>query len=234
MSGVVEIKFGNSNKDQSSQNITKKVYSKGNIVVSIPQTSTTPYKIISIKNYNPDDDLKQYIDERIIKKKLSPPKTSKPKYKSIKKSVKEMVDQIYKEMKTEDPDAELKKNVGYILRNTFTEEELKDNFVLSKSPTINQKKEEIQKKEETKRKEEIQKKEEIKKKEEIQKNNIKNKVKPYIPETKVVEHPVIDERYLKRTINIFQENLNLVKQINDVLEKSIYINEEKKKEKCKN
>ena len=50
MSNIIEIGFGN-DKSRSKKNQTTKVYNKGNIVLSRPQSSKNPYQILSIKKY---------------------------------------------------------------------------------------------------------------------------------------------------------------------------------------
>ena len=68
-----------------------------------------------------------------------------------------------------------------------------------------------------------------KKKEEKEKNK---KIKPYIPDIQYNEEKEINERYLKRTINIFKENEYLINRINELLKRSKVINEQEiKKEK---
>ena len=217
MSNIIEIGFGN-DKSRSKRNKTTKIYNQGNIVLSRPQSSKNPYKILSIKKYKSSQNLKQ---ENKTQNKIprSHSKTKpKAKYnisykkntesKPMKKTVKEMHEQIHKEIDEMDENEELKKNVGYILRNSFTNEELKDSFEFGPSPKRNRLKLLNQKKG----------------------LSAKQKIKPYIPVLEVKDQNVVNERYLQRTINIYKDNENFINKINNVVKNSKFVNEEKIKE----
>jgi hypothetical protein len=214
MSTIIEIGFGN-DKSRSRKNNTTKIYNRGSIVISRPQSSKNPYAILSIKSYNSLEKTKNKSFTKNKSKKLSLNKKKKYKkteYKSIKKSVEEMHKKIKKEIDKMNEDEELKKNVGYILRNTFTKEELENIVDFGPSPKQNKLKL-------------------LKKKVDDEQNTIK-KIKPYIPQLDKNENKNINERYLKSTINIYKDNEFIVNKINDMLKNSKYINEEEiKKEK---
>ena len=217
MSNIIEIGFGN-DKSRSKKNQTTKIYNQGNIVLSRPQSSKNPYQILSIKKYKSSQNLKQ---ENKAQNKIPRARSkTKPKPKSnisynknteskpMKKTVKEMHEQIRKEIDEMDENEELKKTIGYILRNSFTNEELKDNFEFGPSPKRNRNK--------------------------IlnQKNGIpvKQKLKPYIPVLEVKDQNVVNERYLQRTINMYKDNERFINKINNVVKNSKFVNEEKIKE----
>jgi hypothetical protein len=213
MSNIIEIGFGN-DKSRSKKNQTTKIYNKGNIVLSRPQSSKNPYQILSIKKYKSSQNLKQENKIPRARSKTKPKAKNNISYnkntesKSMKKTVKEMHEQIHKEIDEMDENEELKKNIGYILRNSFTNEELKDNFEFGPSPKRNRNK--------------------------IlnQKNGIpvKQKLKPYIPVLEVKDQNVVNERYLRRTINMYKDNERFINKINNVVKNSKFVNEEKIKE----
>jgi hypothetical protein len=119
-----------------------------------------------------------------------------------------MHEQIRKENEEMDENEELKKNIGYILRNSFTSEELKNNFEFGPCPKRNRNKLLNQK------------------------NGIpvKQKLKHYIPVLEVKDQNVVNERYLQRTINMYKDNERFINKINNVVKNSKFINEEKIKE----
>jgi hypothetical protein len=213
MSNIIEIGFGN-DKSRSKKNQTTKIYNKGNIVLSRPQSSKNPYQILSIKKYKSSQNLKQENKIPRARSKTKPKPKSNISYnknkesKPMKKTVKEMHEQIRKEIDEMDENEELKKTIGYILRNSFTNEELKDNFEFGPSPKRNRNK--------------------------IlnQKNGIpvKQKLKPYIPVLEVKDQNVVNERYLRRTINMYKDNERFINKINNVVKNSKFVNEEKIKE----
>ena len=104
--------------------------------------------------------------------------------------------------------------VGYILRNTFKNEELEN--ITDFGP--NSKKNKIKLNNKNKENEEKPK-----------------KIKPYIPIIEFKEPNEINEKYLQRTLNIFKENEYIINQVNNILKKSKIMKEENKKnEKRKN
>ena len=213
MSNIIEIGFGN-DKSRSKKNQTTKIYNQGNIVLSRPQSSKNPYQILSIKKYKSSQNFKQENKIPRARSKTKPkakyniPHNKNTESKPMKKTVKEMHEQIHKEIDEMDENEELKKNIGYILRNSFTSEELKDNFEFGPSPKINRNKLLNQK------------------------NGIpiKQKLKPYIPVLEVKDQNVVNERYLQRTINIYKDNERFINKINNVVKNSKFVNEEKIKE----
>ena len=111
---------------------------------------------------------------------------------------------IRKEINDMNEDEELKMNIGYILRNSFTKEELENIFDFGPSPKINRIKLSNNKKIEP----------------------IKQKIKPYLPIFETNNEKNINERYLQRTINLYKVNENIVGKINEVLKNSKFINED--------
>ena len=102
--------------------------------------------------------------------------------------------------------------MGYILRKSFKEEELEN--IIDFGPNSTQNRIKLNKKKE---------------------EEIPKKIKPYIP---IIDYndesKEINERYLKRTLNIFKENEFIIKKVKEILNKSKIINEEKiQKEKEK-
>lgn len=213
MFNIIEIGFGN-DKSRSKKNQTTKIYNQGNIVLSRPQSSKNPYQILSIKKYKSSQNFKQENKIPRARSKTKPkakymiPHNKNTESKPMKKTVKEMHEQIHKEIDEMDENEELKKNIGYILRNSFTSEELKDNFEFGPSPKRNRNKLLNQK------------------------NGIpiKQKLKPYIPVLEVKDQNVVNERYLQRTINIYKDNERFINKINNVVKNSKFVNEEKIKE----
>ena len=214
MINLIEIGFSK-NKSSSKNNQNIMVYNKGNIIISRPQSSKNPYTILSIKNFkiNGDLKLKKKTNKSYTKYKCNKPNKKnniKKEYKTIKKSVEEMHRRIKKEINDMNDDEE-KKNVGYILRNTFTKEELENIIDFGPSPKINRIKLSNNYKKE---------------------KQISSKAKPYMPVLETKEQNIINERYLQRTINIFKDNEILIGKINETIQNSKFLNEEKlKKEK---
>ena len=163
-----------------------KIYNKGNIIISRPKSAKNDYQIISIKKYENSE--KKINKNKKIKKKLKKEKIEKEE------------DEI--------------KMVGYILRNTFKNEELEN--ITEFGP--NSKKNKIKLNNKNKEKKEKSK-----------------KIKPYIPIIEFKEPNEINEKYLQRTLNIFKENEYIINQVNNILKKSKIMKEENKKnEKRKN
>ena len=163
-----------------------KIYNKGNIIISRPKSAKNDYQIISIKKCENSE--KKIYKNKKIKKKLKKEKIEKEE------------DEI--------------KMVGYILRNTFKNEELEN--ITEFGP--NSKKNKIKLNNKNKEKEEKSK-----------------KIKPYIPIIEFKEPNEINEKYLQRTLNIFKENEYIINQVNNILKKSKIMKEENKKnEKRKN
>ena len=215
MLNLIEIGFGN-DKSRSKKNRNTKVYENGNIIVSRPQSSKNPYTILSIKKYKSSSNLNKNknFNKSYIKKNNSitrnKPTYKNREYKSIKKSVEEMHKKIKKEIDEMDDNEMLTKNIGYILRNSFTKEELENIIDFGPSPKLNRLKLSNNKKREI----------------------IKQNIKPYTPNIETNENKIINERYLQRTINIYKDNEHIINKINEMLKNSKFINEDKiKKEK---
>ena len=215
MFNLLEIGFGN-DKSRPKENPNLKIYNKGNIIVSRPQSTKNPYRILSIIEYKSfiNEKPKKKLNKSYSKKKhniaYNEPNKKIKEYKSIKKSVEEMHKKIKKEINDLNEDEELKRTIGYILRNSFTKEELENIIDFGPNPKINRIK-----------------------MSNIKKNKpIKEKIKPYIPNIENEDQNIINERYLKRTINLYKVNESIVGKINEVIKNSKFINEEKiKKEK---
>ena len=213
MLNLIEIGFGN-DKSRSKKNPNTKIYENGNIIISRPQSSKNPYTILSIKKYKSSSNLKIHknLNKSYTKKnnKNSSQKhtNKKPKYKTIKKSVEEMHKKIKKEIDEMNEDEMLTRNIGYILRNTFTKDELENIIDFGPSPKLNR----------------------IKLSNNVKKEVIKQKIKPYTPNIETSEPKIINERYLQNTINIYKDNEFVINKINEMLKNSNFINEEKIKE----
>ena len=219
MINLLEIGFGN-DKSRPKENPNLKIYNKGRIVESRPQSTKNPYRILSIKEYKPhiNQKPKKKLNKTSYKKNkskttINKPKSAKKEYKTIKKSVEEMHKKIKKEINEMNEDDELKMNIGYILRNSFTKEELENVIDFGPSPKRNRIKfANMNKKGEP----------------------IKEEIKPYIPNLENEDLNVVNERYLQRTINLYKVNENLMGKINEVIKNSKFINEDKIKQEKEN
>ena len=188
MINKINLGFGNE-RSFLKKGKTIKIYNKGNIIILRPKSAKNNYKVLSIKRYESPE-------KKIKKVNLNKKKNNKKK--------------IEKERIESEEDK--RKNVAYILRKSFKDEELENIIDFGPNPIQNRIKLDKKKEEE-----------------------IPKKIKPYIP---VIEYnetsKEINERYLKRTLNIFKENEFIIKKVNDILKNSKIINEEKiKKEKEK-
>ena len=187
MINKINLGFGNERSFLKKEKIIK-IYNKGNIIISRPKSAKNNYEIISIKRYD------------------SPKKMNKKEKSNKKKKIKNKI----KEEIIESEEDKIK-NVGFILRKSFKDEEWEN--IIDFGPSS------------------IQNRINLNKKNEDDENKIK-KIKPYIPDIEYNEPKEINERYLQRTLNIFKENEYLIKKVNDILKNSKFINEENiKKEK---
>ena len=184
MINKINLGFGNERSFLKKEKIIK-IYNKGNIIVSRPKSSKNNYQILSIKRC------------------VSPQKKKLKKAKSIKKKSNKMRIDIEEMVNEEDKT----NNVGYILRNSFSKEELENIIEFGPSPIRNR----------------IL----LNNKKEKEKDKNQTKIKPYVPLIKYNEPKEINERYLKRTINIFKENEFIINKVNEILKNSNFINEEK-------
>ena len=187
MINKINLGFGNERSFLKKEKIIK-IYNKGNIIISRQKSAENNYEIISIKRYDSPN------------KKIKKEKSNKKK--KIKNKIKEEIIES---------EGDKIKNVGFILRKSFKDEELEN--IIDFGPSS------------------IQNRINLNKKNEEDENKIK-KIRPYIPDIEHNEPKEINERYLQRTINIFKENEYLIKKVNDILKNSKFINEENiKKEK---
>ena len=115
---------------------------------------------------------------------------------------------INKEIDEMKEDEMLTRNIGYILRNTFTKDELENIIDFGPSPKMNR----------------------IKLSNNVKKDEIKQKIKPYTPNIDISGPKIINERYLQNTIDIYKDNEYVINKINEILKNSKFINEEKMKE----
>ena len=129
------IKYRDNENNLKNQKI-KKIYNKGNIIISYPGPSNEFYQVNIKPNENKDIFYKDQNKSKNIGSK-SNILNKDFKYKTIKKQVEEMYNQIQKEIDEMDSDEESKRNIGYILKDFFTEEELSDKKTFSPNPIKN-------------------------------------------------------------------------------------------------
>ena len=114
----------------------KKIYNNGKIIISYQGSSNEIYQVNKKSNKNKDIFYKIHNKSKSIGSK-SNISNKNNKYKTIKKQVEEMYNQIQKEIDEMNSDEESKRNIGYILKDFFTEEELSDKKTFSPNPIIN-------------------------------------------------------------------------------------------------
>ena len=129
------IKYRDNENNLKNQKI-KKIYNKGNIIISYPGPSNEFYQVNIKPNENKDIFYKDQNKSKNIGSK-SNILNKDFKYKTIKKQVEEMYNQIQKEIDEMDSDEESKRNIGYILKDFFTEEELSNTKTFSPNPIKN-------------------------------------------------------------------------------------------------
>ena len=187
MINKINLGFGNERSFLKREKIIK-IYNNGNIIISRPKSAKNNYEILSIKRYESPEQRINRINS--IK--------NNNKSKKIKKEIIEN-------------EGETVKNVGYLLRKTFSKEELENIIDFGPNAIKNRIKLNKDKKEE----------------------DIPKIIKPYIPTIKYEDDSKeVNERYLQRTINIYKENEYIIKKVGELLKNSKIINEEKiKKEK---
>ena len=187
MINKINLGFGDERSFLKKEKVIK-IYNRGNIVTSRPKSARNNYEILSIKNFESPEKRTNKINS--IKKIIKPKKIKKQK-------IENETDKI--------------KNVGFILRKSFTREELEN--IIDFGPSAN--------------------KNRIKLKNEKKEEEAPKKLKPYIPDIKYEDDSKeVNERYLQRTINIYKENEYLIKKVTELLKNSKNINENKlKKEK---
>ena len=113
----------------------KKIYNQGDIIISYPNTSNEIYQLKMKPNYYNNLYKGHHKSKSLGVNDYSANKNMK--YKTIKKQVEEMYNKIQQEIDEMDSDEESKKNIGYILKDFFTDEELSDNTKISPSPLKN-------------------------------------------------------------------------------------------------
>ena len=188
MINKINLGFGNERSFLKKEKIIK-IYNKGNIITSRPKSAKSNYQILSIKRY-------EYPQNKIKKVKSNKNLNNKKRIK---------IERIESE-------EDKTKNVGFILRKSFKDEEWEN--IVEFGPNSAKNRIKLNKKKE---------------------EEIPKKIKPYIPIIKYDdESKEINERYLQRTINILKENEFIINKVNEMLRHSKIINEEKiKKEKEK-
>ena len=225
----------NFDKNIPNQKI-KKIYNQGDIIISYPGPSNEIYQLKFKPNIQNDNLYKtQYKSKSLGIKNNSPNKNRK--YKTIKKQVEEMYNQIQQEIDEMDSDEESKKQIGYILKDLFTDEELSDTTKISPYPLRNI----INSLNQNNEKEiikpyipdlQVNNKNEIIYKPTInnnENNNIKIKVnKSHNKETKNIKKKEVN---LQKIIDICKENEKIINKINELYSK--FLREEKIKEEKK-
>ena len=182
MINKINLGFGNDRSFLKKEKILK-IYNKGNIIISRPKSEKNNYQIISIKKYQTPQKIKKQ------------------------KARKEEIKKIKKEKSIESED-DKRKNVGFILRKSFNDEEWENIIDFGPSSIKNRIKLNKERKKITDKKE---------------------KIKPYIPELKINEENEIDERYLRRTLNIYKGNEYLINKVKNIVNK-IKINKDSNEE----
>lgn len=217
--------------DHANQKI-KKIYNQGDIIISYPGLSNEIYQFKMKPNYLNEKLYKVHHQSKSLGINNNSSKKNK-KYKTIKDQVEEMYNKIQQEIDEVDSDEEYKKNIGYILKDFFTDEELLDNTKISPNPIKNLINSIIQK-------------------------NEKEEIKPYIPnlqvnkEKRILYKPKIynnnnlklnknnhqedkqqkkKEVNLQKIIDIYKDNEKIIKKINELY--SRFLREEKKREEKK-
>ena len=168
MINKINLGFGNERSFLKKEKIIK-IYNKGNIIKSRQKSVEGNYQILSIKRYeSPQNKIK---------------KVNSKKNKSSKK--KKKIERIERE-------EDKIKNVGFILRKSFTDEEWEN--IIEFGPNSAKNRIKLNKKKE---------------------EEVPKKIKPYIPNIEYNdESKEINERYLQRTINIFKENEYIINIFN--------------------
>ena len=150
MINKINLGFGNERSFLKKEKIVK-IYNKGNIIISRPKSAKNNYQIISIKKYENNQNKINKIDSNINK-------INKKK----KDNIKELIE----------IEEDKRKNIGFILRKSFKDEELENIIDFGPSPKKNRIN--LNKKEE--------------------KEEIPKKIKPYIPDIVYNEPNEINER----------------------------------------
>ena len=219
---------GKEDKNNANQKI-KKIYNQGDIIISYPGLSNDVYQFKMRPNYHNEKLYKTHHKSKSLGINDDSSKKNK-KYKTIKDQVEEMYNKIQQEIDEMDSDEEYKKNIGYILKDFFTDEELSDNTKISPNPIKNL----------------------------INSINEKEEIKPYISnlevsnEKRILYKPKINDNNnlkvnknnhledkhikkkevnLQKIIDICKDNEKIIKKINELY--SRFLREEKKREEKK-
>ena len=118
MKNIIEYDLGFDNKEKQKIN---KIYNQGDIIISYPGPNHEINQINITKSLNDENKIKPKSKSIDTNKKLT---NRDAGYKTIKQQVEEMYNQIQKEIDEMDSDEDIKKNIGYILKDAFTNEEL--------------------------------------------------------------------------------------------------------------
>ena len=216
MIGLNVINYGDNKNNISNQKITK-IYNQGEIIISYSGNSNEIYQISMKPNQNKESFNKAHPKSKSIEVKNNSANKN-IKYKTIKKQVEEMYNEIQKEIDDMDSDEESKRNIGYILRDFFTDEELSNNIKINPNPLKNMNDYLNQK----------HKKKFIKpyipflqsniqnKNIQDKKNNEKSKIKPYINNHHDSIKTKPKEVNLQKIIDIWKDNEKIIIKINEL------------------
>ena len=131
MNNLIEYDLGFNNKEKQKIN---KIYNQGDIIISYPGPNNEVNQINITKSLYNENKIKPKSKSIDTHKKLT---NRDAGYKTIKQQVEEMYNQIQKEIGEMKGDEDTKKNIGYILRDAFTDEELLNNEKFGPNPLIN-------------------------------------------------------------------------------------------------
>ena len=131
MNNLIEYDLGFNNKEKQKIN---KIYNQGDIIISYPGPNNEVNQINITKSLYNENKIKPKSKSIDTHKKLT---NRDAGYKTIKQQVEEMYNQIQKEISEMKGDEDTKKNIGYILRDAFTDEELLNNEKFGPNPLIN-------------------------------------------------------------------------------------------------
>ena len=131
MNNLIEYDLGFNNKEKQKIN---KIYNQGDIIISYPGPNNEINQINLTKSLYNENKIKPKSKSIDTHKKLT---NRDAGYKTIKQQVEEMYNQIQKEIGEMKGDEDTKKNIGYILRDAFTDEELLNNEKFGPNPLIN-------------------------------------------------------------------------------------------------
>jgi len=131
MKNLIEYDLGFNNKEKQKIN---KIYNQGDIIISYPGPDNEINQINITKSLYNENKIKPKSKSIATNKKLT---NRSAGYKTMKQQVEEMYNEIQKEIDQMDGDEDAKKNIGYILRDAFTNEELLKDEKFGPNPLIN-------------------------------------------------------------------------------------------------